>query len=331
MRFKGLDLNLLVALDALMTERSLTAAARKISLSQPAMSAAVARLRSYFGDELFVMRGRDLVLTPRAEELAAPVREALMHIQHSIIAREAFDPARSNRRFRICLSDFITIVFFRHVVERVAREAPNVRFELVTLTDEHDELLRRGEVDFVILPELFMSGTHPRAALFEESLVCVGCHTNSHLLRRLTSDRYLSMGHVAVKLGGTRKTFVEDSLLHDLGLNRRIDILVQSFSMIPPLLAGTDRIGTIPLRLAKHFQRAAPLRIAALPQPFPTFTEAVQWTVLNNSDPESIWLREILLQEAARMVTAREETFGISASERADDAGPFARSASPLT
>ncbi|MHC2332209.1 LysR family transcriptional regulator [Bradyrhizobium sp. USDA 4454] len=328
MRFKGLDLNLLVALDALMTERSLTAAARKINLSQPAMSAAVARLRSYFSDELFAMRGRTLVLTPRAEALAAPVREALMHIQHSIIAREAFDPGRSKRRFRICLSDFITVVFFRHVVERVAREAPNVRFELVTLTGEHDELLRRGEVDFVILPEQFMSGTHPRAALFEESLVCIGCHTNSHLLRRLTFDRYMSMGHVAVKLGGT--TFVEDSLLLDLGLNRRIDILVQSFSMIPPLLAGTGRIGTIPLRLAKHFQRTAPLRIATLPQPFPTFTEAVQWPVLSNSDPECIWLREILLQEAASLATAHEEARKISDSEQANEAGGFARSVSPL-
>jgi len=204
MRFKGLDLNLLVALDALMTERNLTAAARKINLSQPAMSAAVARLRSYFRDELFGMRGRELVPTSRAEGLAAPVREALMHIELSIMARDVFDPARSNRRFRIGLSDFVTVVFFRNVVERVAREAPAVSFELVALTDEHDELLRRGEVDFVILPELFMSSAHPRAALFEERLVCVGCCTNSHLLPRLTFDRYMSMGHVAVKLGAAQ-------------------------------------------------------------------------------------------------------------------------------
>ncbi|SCB55343.1 transcriptional regulator NodD2 [Bradyrhizobium shewense] len=306
MRFKGLDLNLLVALDALMTERNLSAAARKINLSQPAMSAAVVRLRSYFGDELFGMRGRELVLTSRAEGLAAPVREALTHIELSIIARHVFDPARSNRRFRIGLSDFITVVFFRNVVERVAREAPAVSFELVALTDERDELLRRGEVDFVILPELFMSSAHPRAALFEERLVCVGCCTNSQLLRRLTFDRYMSMGHVAVQLKGERKTPVEESLLLDLGLNRRIDILVQSFSMIPPLLVGTNRIGTMPLSLVKHFQRTMPLRIAELPQPFPAFTEAVQWPVLQNSDPESLWMREILLQEATRMATGEE-------------------------
>ncbi|MBB4372971.1 LysR family nod box-dependent transcriptional activator [Bradyrhizobium sp. cir1] len=330
MRFKGLDLNLLVALDALMTERNLSAAARKINLSQPAMSAAVARLRSYFRDELFGMRGRELVPTSRAERLAAPVREALTHIDHSIIARDVFDPARSNRRFRIGLSDFITVVFFRNVVERVAREAPAVSFELVALTDEHDELLRRGEVDFVILPELFMSGAHPKAALFEERLVCVGCCTNSQLLRGLTFDRYMSMGHVAVKVKGARKTPVEESLLLDLGLNRRIDILVQSFSMIPPLLVGTNRIGTMPLGLVKHFQRTMPLRIAELPQPFPAFTEAVQWPVLHNSDPESLWMREILLQEATRMATGQEASI-ICTSERADTAGDFARSVSPLS
>ncbi|MBR1163087.1 transcriptional regulator NodD2 [Bradyrhizobium elkanii] len=331
MRFNGLDLNLLVALDALMTERSLTAAARKINLSQPAMSAAVARLRSYFHDELFAMRGRELVPTSRAEGLAAPVREALMHIELSIIARDAFDPARSNRRFRIGLSDFITVVFFRHVAERVAREAPAVSFELVALADEHDELLRRGELDFVILPELLMSSAHPRIALFEERLVCVGCSTNAELRRRLTFDRYMSMGHVAVKLGVARKPPIEESFLLDRGLNRRIDILVQSYGMIPPMLMGTRRIGTMPSRLVQHFERTMPLRIAELPQPFPGFTEAVQWPALHNNDPESIWIREILLQEAARMTSTSADCSMICASEQADTDGSLTRVASRLS
>ncbi|OPY94296.1 LysR family transcriptional regulator [Bradyrhizobium sacchari] len=330
MRFKGLDLNLLVALDALIAERNLTSAARKINLSQPAMSAAVARLRSYFRDELFGMRGRELVLTSRAEALAAPVRDALTHIELSIMARDVFDPARSNRRFRIALSDFITVVFFRNVVGRVAREAPTVSFELVAPTDEHEELLRRGELDFVILPDFFMSGAHPKAALFEERLVCVGCRTNRELLRRLTFDRYISMGHVAVKQEGARKTPVEQSLLIDLGRDRRIDILVQSFSMIPPLLVGTNRIGTMPLGLVKHFQRTMPLQIAELPHPFPAFTEAVQWPALHNSDPESLWMREILLQEATRMATAQELPV-TSISQGGDPAEDFARSVSPLS
>lgn len=101
--------------------------------------------------------------------------------------------------------------------------------------------------------------------------------------------------------------------------------------MIPPLLAGTTRIGTMPSRLVKHFQRMIPLRIAESPQPFPTFTEAVQWTVRHNSDPESVWMREILLQEAARMASTREERFIINASDQADTGADFAESGSPLS
>ncbi|MCC8959817.1 LysR family transcriptional regulator [Bradyrhizobium sp. Pear77] len=305
MRFKGLDLNLLVALDALMNERNLTAAARSINLSQPAMSAAVARLRGYFHDEIFMMRGRELVPTPRAEGLAAPTREALLRIELSIMSRD-FNPAQSDRRFRICLSDFATLVFFRNIVERVAREAPAVRFELLPVADEPDEHLRRGEVDFLIIPDLFMSSAYPRATLFDDTLVCVGCSTNKRLSRKLTFERYMSMGHVAVKYGRTRQPSIEEWFLLEHGLKRRNEVIVQSLSMIPTVLLGTDRIGTMPARLAEHFAKAMPLRIVKCPLPIPTFTEAIQWPALHTSDPTSTWMREMLLQEASRMASSRE-------------------------
>ncbi|WP_431016670.1 transcriptional regulator NodD1 [Bradyrhizobium pachyrhizi] len=307
MRFKGLDLNLLVALDALMTERNLTAAARKINLSQPAMSAAIARLRSYFRDELFTMRGRELVLTPGAEALAGPVREALLHIQLSIISRDAFDPAQSNRRFRVILSDFMTIVFFRRIVDRIAQEAPAVRFELLPFSDEPGELLRRGEVDFLILPELFMSSAHPKATLFDETLVCVGCRTNKQLSRPLTFEKYNSMGHVTAKFGRALRPNLEEWFLLEHGLKRRIEVIVQGFSLIPPILLDTSRIGTMPLRLARHFEKRMPLRIVEPPLALPTFTEAVQWPAFHNTDPASIWMRRILLDEASNMASEHRE------------------------
>ncbi|WEX79734.1 LysR family transcriptional regulator (plasmid) [Sinorhizobium numidicum] len=301
MRFKGLDLNLLVALDALMTERKLTAAARSINLSQPAMSAAIARLRTYFRDELFTMQGRELVPTPRAEALAPAVRDALLHVQLSVISWDSFNPAQSDRRFRISLSDFMTLVFFEKVVERVAWEAPGVSFELLPRADQPDELLRRGEVDFLIFPELFMSSAHPKAKLFDETFVCVGCPTNNQLTAQLSFESYMSMGHVAAKYGTTRKHSLEEWLLLEHGLERRVEVVVQGFSMIPPLLSGTDRIATMPLRLVRHFERTIPLRIVELALPLPAFAMAVQWPALCNSDPASLWMREILLQEAARM------------------------------
>jgi LysR family nod box-dependent transcriptional activator len=304
MRFNGLDLNLLVALDALLIERNLTAAARNINLSQPAMSAAVARLRTYFRDDLFIMRGRELVPTPLAESLAAPTRDALLHIQLSITTRNTFDPAKSDRRFRVILSDFMTIVFFRKIVERVAREAPGVTFELLPFDDQPDEPVRRGEIDFLIFPEMFMSPAHPKARLFDEPLVCVGCRSNRQLSSKMTFEKYMSMGHVMAQFGRTRKPSIEQWLLLEHGIKRRIEVAVQNFSMIPQLLVGTERIATMHRRLARHFAKAMPLRIVELPMPLPAFTEAIQWPALHNSDPASIWLREIVLEEAKRMRTS---------------------------
>ncbi|WP_027524827.1 LysR family transcriptional regulator [Bradyrhizobium sp. Ec3.3] len=301
MRFKGLDLNLLVALDALMTERSLTAAARSIHLSQPAMSAAVARLRAYFRDDLFTMHGHELVPTPLAQALAAPTREALLHIRLSMTERDTFDPAKSDRRFRVILSDFMALVFFRTVIARVAREAPNITFELIPFDDQPDEPLHRGEVDFLIFPQMYMSNAHPKAKLFDETLVCVGCHTNKQLSRKLTFDRYMSMGHVAAQFGQTGKPSIEAWLLLEHGHKRRVEVAVPSFSLIPPLLLGTERIATMHSRLARHFATTMRLRIVDLPIPLPAFTEAVQWPALHNDDQASIWMREIMLQEASRM------------------------------
>ncbi|MQX97120.1 LysR family transcriptional regulator [Sinorhizobium medicae] len=301
MRFRGLDLNLLVALDALMTERKLTAAARRINLSQPAMSAAIARLRTYFGDELFSMQGRELIPTPRAEALAPAVREALLHIQLSIIAWDPINPAQSDRRFRIILSDFMILVFFRRIVERVAREAPGVSFELLPLDDDPHELLRRGDVDFLIFPDVFMSSAHPKAKLFDEALVCVGCPTNQQLLGDISFETYMSMGHVAAQFGREMKPAVEQWLLLEHGFNRRIELVVPGFTLIPALLSGTNRIATIPLRLVRYFAPTIPLRMVKSPLPPLYFTEAVQWPALHNTDPGNIWLREILLEEASRV------------------------------
>jgi LysR family nod box-dependent transcriptional activator len=311
MRFKGLDLNLLVALNALMTERKLTAAARSINLSQPAMSAAIARLRAYFNDELFVMQQRRLVPTPRAEALAPAVREALLQIQLSVIAWDPLVPAESNRRFRIVLSDFMTLVFFEKVIKRVAREAPGVSFELLHINDDPDERLRSGDLDFLIFPDQFMSAAHPSAKLFEEKLVCVGCPNNQQLRGKLSLERFMSLGHVAAMFGRTLKPSIEQWLLLEHGFKRRIEIAVPGFNSIPMLLQGTNRIATLPLLLVKHFEPTIPLQIVEHPLPPLSFTEAVQWPLLHNSDPGSIWMREIMFQEASRMEAPAESSADI--------------------
>lgn len=116
------------------------------------------------------------------------------------------------------------VVFFQAIVERLAREAPGVALDFLPLADDPDELLQRGEIDFLVLPEMYMPHSHPRAALFEKKLVCVGCRTNKQLSRKLTFEKYMSMGHVAAKFGRTRRPPIEERFLIEHGLKRRLEV-----------------------------------------------------------------------------------------------------------
>ncbi|WP_432444835.1 LysR substrate-binding domain-containing protein [Rhizobium leguminosarum] len=187
------------------------------------------------------------------------------------------------------------------VIKRVAREAPGVSFELLSLDDDPDELLHSGDVDFLILPDVFMSAKHPKATLFEETLVCVGCPENERLRGKLSLERFMSMGHVAAMFGRSLKPSVEQWLLLQHGFKRRVDIAVPSFNLIPSLLSGTNRIATLPSRLVRHFEPVVPLQIVDHPLPPLRFTEALQWPSLHDSDPGNAWMREIMFQEASRM------------------------------
>ena len=294
----GVGLNLLVALDALLTERNLTAAARSVNLSQPAMSAALARLRRYFRDEIFTLQGRRMVPTAFGEALAAPTRDALLRIKMTLGTRHAFEPSISERRFRVVVSDFMTIIFFSQVIDRVRQIAPHVTFELLPFDDQPDELLRRGELDFLVFPEIYLSDAYPCAPLFEEHLVCVACASNNDIGEAISFSQYMASGHVAAQFGRSRRPAIEEWLMLEHGLKRRIEVAVQSFAMIPHMIVGTNRIATMHSRLAQHYSRTLPLRVLPLPLPLPGFVEALQWPALHHQDPGSLWLRNLIHQEA---------------------------------
>jgi len=298
MRFQGLDLNLLVALDELLAVRNLTAAAANLNMSQPAMSAALARLRIYFDDDIFTLQGRRIVPTPFAEALAEPTREALLHVKAAISTRHNFDPSLSTRRFRIALSDYAMLLLFTRVLRRVSYEAPRVTFDLRPFDDHPEELVSRGEVDFLIFPDTFLLPELPSSPLFEDRMVCVVCQSNSEIGEELTFSQYMSAGHVATQFGRSQKPSIEEWLLLKHGVKRRIEVMLQSFSMVPHFLVGTTRIATMCERLALELSRNLPLRILELPVPLPSFIEAMQWSPAKKNDPAVRWIRDVVLQEA---------------------------------
>jgi len=292
MRFNHLDLNLLVALDVLLEEQNITRAAERLHMTQSATSGVLGRLRTYFEDELLVQVGRKMQPTPYATELAKPVREVLLTIQSSITAKPVFDPATSKRHFRLVTSDYLISVLFAQVIQKIHQEAPHITFEMLGPSDNSGELLVRGEVDLMIVPERYIIEGHPSRLLFEEEHVCVVWQGNTQVGDSLTLEQYMDMGHVSVGFGRTRHMSIEEWFMNQYGFNRRIEVVTNDFNTLPQLVVGTQRIATMHQRLANLYAQYLPLRILPPPVKIPVMLEYLLWHRSVDGDPMHRWLRE---------------------------------------
>jgi LysR family transcriptional regulator, nod-box dependent transcriptional activator len=305
MRFHQLDLNLLIALDALLTERNITLAGKRLHLSQSAMSSGLSRLRDYFGDELLVLVGRKMVPTPLAESLANPVRKILIEIQSTITAKPEFEPSTSTRRFSLMMSDYVATVLMTQVIQRAAELAPRVNFELLANNVAMPtDLLDRAEIDLLIMPEHTLPDLHPKERLFEDDYVCLAWSQNTVVTDDLTLERYLALGHVALQFTRGQSPLLDDWIRNQFGEVRRIEVIAMNFNLLPQLLIGTQRIATIQRRMAEYYAKLLPLKIVPPPLTPPPMCEAVQWHRSFDRDPGSVWLRS-LLREVAQTVAPR--------------------------
>ncbi len=301
MHYRGLDLNLLAALDVLLQEKNTTRAAERLCLSQPAVSGALARLREYFNDELLAPAGRGLVLTPLAESLVEPVSDLLRQFETRIAARARFDAATSTRRFTVMGSDYALTVLMPRALQRIGREAPGITCALRQTTLAWQEELTRGAVDFVMIPEIYTTGNHPREPLFQEDFTCVVWAENDRIGASLSREQYLDLGHVAVAFGSPSNLSIEQTLLQQAGCLRRIEVIASNFTMLPLLLPGTNRIATMHTRLARLAAGQLPLRLLPLPIELPRMTEMLQWPAHLREEPGCLWLRKILEETAAEL------------------------------
>jgi DNA-binding transcriptional LysR family regulator len=292
MRFNHLDLNLLVALDVLLEEQNITRAAERLHMTQSATSGVLGRLRTYFEDELLVQVGRKMQPTPYALELAKPVREVLLTIQSSITAKPVFDPAASKRHFRLVTSDYLISVLFAQVIQKIHQEAPNITFEMLGPGDNSGELLVRGEVDLMIVPERYIIEGHPSRLLFEEEHVCAVWQGNTQVGDSLTLEQYMEMGHVSVGFGRSRHMSIEEWFMNQYGFNRRLEVITNDFNTLPQLVVGTQRIATMHQRLARLYADYLPLRILPPPVKIPVMREFMLWHRSVDGDPMHRWLRE---------------------------------------
>lgn len=301
MRFKKLDLNLLVALDALLTEKNVTRAGERVFLSQSTMSNALSRLRQYFDDELLVQVGGRMELTPRALLLHDAVRDVLLRIDTTIAAKPAFDPAESEREFTLFVSDYSMEVLIPGAMALACAQNSRVRLNLQPQVNQPYRHLERGEADLLIIPQTFCSPDHPVERLFEDRFVCVVWRDSPLAQGELSQERYLKARHVTMRPPGGGQPVFDTWLEADHGLSREIGLATYSFSVIPHLVVGTDLIGTVHARLAQRLQALLPIEIRPVPLPMRPFNQAMQWHKYLTRDPGLIWLRDLLTKAAQQL------------------------------
>jgi len=298
MNLNRLDLNLLVALDALLVERSITRAAERLHLSPSATSGALARLREFFGDELLTQIGRRMVPTPLGESLQVAVRDCLLHVQATVEIKPQFDPVTSHRNFKLMMSDYVATVLMPSVLQRLQREAPGVTIELLANKEEPWESLSRGEIDFLVLPQNFVRADHPSEMLFQDEYVCVCWSGNALVGDSISLDQCLALGHVVARLGTLRPPTIDTWFFERFGHARRVEVIATTFGSVPHMLVGTNRLSIMHRRLASAYCKSLDLKVLPVPIEMPRLVEMIQWHKYRDRDPARVWLADVLTTAA---------------------------------
>jgi DNA-binding transcriptional LysR family regulator len=297
-----LDLNLLRALDALLEAESVTGAARRLGLTQPALSRALARLRAHLHDPLLVRVGRRLTLTPRAREMARPLRQALQQLGATLAERPPFEPGRCRRTFRVATVDYGAAVLVPPLVNRLAVAAPGAGLVIVNQREDFSAALESGALDLVVVPRRDAWAGIVWRPLFEDRFVCLVRRGHPTLRKRkpLTLAAYCAFDHIVVAPQGGGGASPIDAALARLGRQRRIAVRVPSFLLAPRVIATSDLILTIFSRVISD-PGGDSLRALRPPLPLPGVSVSLAWHENLASDAEHAWFRDIVSQTAREL------------------------------
>ncbi|EYF05765.1 LysR family transcriptional regulator [Chondromyces apiculatus] len=302
MNLSAIDANLVVALDALLRERSVTRAAQRMGLSQPAMSHTLTRLRGALGDPLLVRVGRQMTLTERAEGITARVAALVQELKAIFDERPpAFEPGESTRAFRLAASDEVQVLLLPALQKLCAREAPQITLHAVPLGEVRIvEALRSGEVDLAL--GAFASGALAsdvrRTELQGDRLVGLTRVQHPRIRMRADMETYLAMRHLRVAHPGGQDPV--DELLGRRGLTRHVAMTVPHFLVAPHVVADSDLIVALPKRIAEAFAPGMAVRTFEMPFDLSTPEIVMAWHDRVHADPAHGWLRRLAAQAAAR-------------------------------
>jgi len=307
MNLRRIDLNLLVAFDALMKARHVTRAATLVGIGQPGMSAALARLRHLFNDELLVKQGGEMVPTARARELEPEIRRILRAVEVLVSEPPDFDAAASRRTFSLRMSDLLSFLLLPPIIARLGKEAPGVALEVAHLGPEATiDALERNAVELAVSTDLKTPKSIDSTPLFQDRVVVVarGNHPARHRLSSI--EGFLSVAQIKVAQSPIDDRFA-DRQLAGLGHSRPIAITVPHWLAVPEIVAQSDLVAIMPMSIAQRLQRNHSL--ALLDPPFPD--TLFQWSIYSHrrqaSDPAMKWLR-VILADAAQTIMSEPST-----------------------
>jgi DNA-binding transcriptional LysR family regulator len=296
MELRELDLNLLLVFNQLLLDRSVSTAAQKLGLTQPAVSNALKRLRTALKDELFLRTSRGMEPTPYALHLAEPVGYALNALQTAFTTRDSFDPLTSTRNFQLAMTDIGEMYFMPALMVALTKVAPQVRVSTVRPNAGNLKAdMESGTVDLALglMPEL-QSGFFQRR-LFRHKYVCVFRKDHPVARSPMKLAQFLALEHVGVIAANTGHSEV-DGLLERAGIHRKMKLVVPHFIAVGHILQSTDLISTLPERFAQRCETPFGLVTSPHPARLPDIAINLFWHAKFNRDPANMWMRQLFVE-----------------------------------
>ena len=287
---RELDLNLLIALDVLITEASVTKAAERLNMSQSTMSYSLKRLRTILNDDILIRTSREMEVTPYARQISDRIRQILVEIQSTLLEKEAFNPATAKETFRIAASDYVEATIGLSLIKQLTTQAPGIRIRISNLEKENVlDTLDDNRIDIVINPGLPIKSWHVEENLYREEFVCVFRDDNS--VDEISLTDYLERPHILVSL---RDDFQGsyDKILENQQQSRRIVWSTTHFMAVPFLIANSDSVALIPNRMAQQCAKAMNLKLLPPPIEIEGFTISMVWHQRNRNNLAHQWLRQ---------------------------------------
>ncbi len=299
-KLAAIDLNLLVALRALLVERHVTRAARQLGLSQSATSHALGRLRELFADPLLVRSGRNLELTPRAVALLPQLQRGLGELEGSLRSEERFEPGRARFPLRLGMADYGQAILSGPLLALLRAEAPGVDLQITSYPDLL-ERLEAGTLDVALTTKAKLPRAFAEQRLFSDGFVCILRKGHPALRKkRVSLAQYLELEHLLVSPSGTPGSYVDTELARR-GLARRVVMQVSSFLVAPQVVAETDLISTGPALLLRRMSEHYPVVLLATPLPIPRFELCLVWHSRRDHEPAHAWMRQLVMRVAKRV------------------------------